>query len=121
MNKEELKKISVDVMDAQVAEYIRKWSCFGPFKTLSKTDEKIVIEDNIKAVIDFPRPHLEDLTKDEGLGKAICLLVKDPGMHGLAMDLYGTKDIPDLEDLRLADFCGNPSDLGKAVAKALND
>lgn len=121
MNKEELKKISVDVMEAQVAEYIRKWNCFGPFETLSKTDEKIMIKDSIKVTIEFPRPHLEDLTKDEGLGKAICLLVNDPGMHGLAMGLYGTKDIPDLEELRLADFCGNPSDLGKAVAKALND
>lgn len=118
-DEEALKQLSIDVMKAQVSEYIRKWHCFGPYKTLSESDEKIVIEDNIKAVIDFPRPHLEELTKDEGLGKAICLLVKDPGMHGLAMDLYGTKDIPDLEELRLADFCGNPSDLGKRLAAAL--
>lgn len=36
-------------------------------------------------------------------------------------ELKKIKDIPGLEQLCLADFCGNPSDLGKAVAKVLND
>ena len=120
MNIEALKSISVEVMKAQVKEHMRKWNCFSPI-IQKETDEIVELKESVDANVKFCRPHLEDWTPAEGLGRALCRLVKDPGMHGSAMDLYGSNELCKLEELRLSNFCGEPTELGKAVAAALND
>ena len=120
MSKESLKKISVEVMNNMAENYLKIWSCYGPFTLNEKTDENISYKDSSGVLVSFSRPyHIENWTENEGYGKALKYLINDPGMHNKAMWVFGTKELAGLITYRLSDCSGNPTDLGKKVYEAM--
>ena len=119
MSKEALKLVSIKVMENWAKEYIKIWVAYGPFFIIEKSEEKIVLKNEVGRTESFDRPHLEDWSLFDGTGKALAALVKDPGMHNSAMWVHSSGHLCQLVTYNLSDCCGNPTALGKEVYKAL--
>ena len=119
MSKEALKSVSIKVMENLAKEYIKIWVAYGPHTILEKSKEKIVLKNKDGRLVSFVRLHLEDWSLFDGPGKALAVLVEDPGMHNSAMRVYSSKHLGQLVNYKLSDCCGNPTSIGKDVYKAL--
>lgn len=114
-----LEQVSIEVMNAMVEEYKRRWCRYAPFTLASRSSEGICLYNCDNNMVCFSRPKLEDWNISEGLGKALKAIVKDPGMHGSAMWLYGKPELSELSEMMLCDFEGEPTELGKKVYNAI--
>ena len=119
MSKEALKLVSIKVMENWAKEYIKIWVAYGPFFIIEKSEEKIVLKNEVGRSVSFDNPHLEDWSLFDGPGKALASLVEYPGMHKSAMWVYSSEYFCQLVTYNLSDCCGNPTTLGKEVCKAL--
>ena len=119
MSKEALKAVSIKVMENWAREYLKIWVAYGPFFIIEKSEEKIVLKNEVGKSVSFDNPHLENWSLFDGPGKALAALVEDPGMHKLAMWVYSSGYLGQLISYNLSDCCGNPTAIGKEVCKAL--
>ena len=119
MSREALLNISIKVMENFADTYLKTWSSYGPYTLNEKTEEYMDFKDCYGTLISFSRPRLEEWTADDGYGRALVALIKDPGMHGSAMWVYTSKELAQLVTYKLADCTGEPTELGKEVYQAL--
>ena len=119
MSKETLKTVSIKVMENWANEYLKTWPSYGPYTIVLKTEENIILKNNVGTFVSFARPFLEDWSIYDGPGKALAALIEDPGMHKSAMWVYSSELLGQLVNYKLSDCCGNPTSIGKEVYKAL--
>ncbi len=116
---ENLQQVSTEVLSAMVEECKRKWSCYAPLSLECAENGSVCVYGCNGGKIEcFNKPNFQDWDVNDGLGKALKALVKDPGMHESAR-LYGKRELSELCEMTLCDFEGVPTELGKKVYNAI--